>query len=205
MWGTFEGLARSVPEYASVDVAFEACMGAPTSSGRIEVMMFATRFGSVILGYVAAREALRVTHQALKDARLPTGTILDDVTRELIDLDEWRAESESYRSEEVGLAYDALTLNGATAVLAASAALELLVTELATLPGRPSFRAKVASLTSASEATGLVTEVVRRRNHLAHSLDGSYWGDRIELSDQDVAACLADIGGIADRIDDELV
>lgn len=203
---SYEDFARALPTLTTTDKAFESAASAAGISDSIEMILFGNRFCAVILGHVAARERLGGLLRDVCGRELPTGVVMDE-HGELLDLADFRSELQDAHEEDRSFVEESIRLSGATAVLAASAALELLVHDLD--DGRPgrSLRQRVLNLTGNGECDELAHRVIRRRNLLAHELDGSYWSSataRIDLSGHNVAVSLADIGRLADLIEDAI-
>ncbi len=201
---SYEELARSLAMFTTTDASFEsASLVAAGVSTRIELLLFANRFCAVIVGYVAARERLGELLATVRDRALPTGPVIDDLG-EIMSLDDFQYELQLSHKEDCGFIEESIRLNGATAMLAASAALELLVRELDHGGSKRTLRQMILELTDTVESRKLADNVIQRRNMLAHTLDGSYWSPpqaRIDLSESSTSTGLADIGRLADLID----
>lgn len=201
---SYEELARALPTFTTTDASFaSASLVAAGVSTRIELLLFANRFCAVIVGYVAARERLGELLATVRDRVLPKGTAIDD-RGEVVNLDDFQYELQLSHEGDCEFIEESIRLNGATALLAASAALELLVHELDRGGSKRTLRQAILDLTDTVESRRLADSVIRRRNMLAHTLDGSYWSSsqaRIDLSESSTSVGLADIGRLVDLID----
>jgi len=202
---SYEALARALPTLTTTDAAFDsASIAAAGISDRIEMILFGNRFCAVIVGHVAARERLGELSRTVLGRELPTGTAIDEHGN-IANLADSSHELQVAHEMDCGFVEEAIRLSGATALLAASAALELLVGDLGSGNPRRPLRQKILDLTSVEECHELADRVIRRRNMLAHELDGSYWSPpltRLDLSDESVSASLADVGRLADLLED---
>ncbi|MGO1971419.1 MAG: hypothetical protein ACTH2Q_00525 [Propionibacteriaceae bacterium] len=167
---------------------------------RIEWLRFVSRFSAAIFVYRATGVVVAGRVRTAEEELNERGGWPAD----------WRGEMEDVLTERIGFLEDSVRIAASSAILAATAAIELLITELADEP-RPSkgglhrrLEKLLESLEHGPDDAGHILTIaggVRDlRNSLAHQLDGSDWTEaqaRPDLTPDGVERAFRDVGQLA--------
>ncbi|MGW9555821.1 hypothetical protein ACWGSK_15060 [Nocardiopsis sp. NPDC055551] len=170
---------------------------------RIEWLRFVSRFSAAVFAYRATQQvsAERV-EAAQKELRERDGWS-----------QEWAGELETVVTERLGFLEDSVRIAASAAILAATAAVELLIAELTDDPDGSGggLALRLGKLLEAFEHDSATAEELQAisgrvralRNSLAHRLDGSDWAstqDRPDLTGEGIERAFRDVGRLATGI-----